>query len=150
MLGYTTVSDRNQDDRISDGEHLEQHSWQGRAVTRKGCRQASSKKTVNAENPRWKAMLGDDTVSTATEWPGKRLQGRGAKYGVHGYKSEQFIYKISKYGEDKTVVGMGAKEGVIDASVDVIAAATLRDYEATLDQKGIPHEWNAKDWDPKK
>jgi hypothetical protein len=32
--------------------------------------------------------------------------------------------------------------------VDVITPATLKDYEATLDAKGIPHEWNTEGWTP--
>ena len=67
-----------------------------------------------------------------------------------GYKSVQFIYKISKDGKDKAIADMGVKDGVIDTGVDVITAATLRDYEATLDKKGIPHEWNTTGWEPKK
>ena len=67
-----------------------------------------------------------------------------------GYKSVQFIYKISKEGKDKAIADMGVKDGVIDTGVDVITAATLKDYEAALDKKGIPHEWTARDWEPKK
>jgi hypothetical protein len=43
---------------------------------------------------------------------------------------------------------MGAVYGIIDTGVDVITAATLKDYEATLDAKGIPHEWNTEGWTP--
>ena len=61
-----------------------------------------------------------------------------------GYKSVQIIYKMSKDGKDKAIADMGVKDGVIDTGVDVITAATLKDYEAALDKKGIPHEWNTK------
>lgn len=67
-----------------------------------------------------------------------------------GYKSVQLIYKMSRDGKDKAIADMGVKDGVIDTGVDVITAATLKGYEATLDQKGIPHEWTAKGWEPRK
>ena len=67
-----------------------------------------------------------------------------------GYKSVQFIFKISKYGKDQAVVDMGVKDSIIDTGVDVITAATLKDYEAALDKKGIPHEWNTRGWEQKK
>ena len=67
-----------------------------------------------------------------------------------GYKSVLIIYKMSKDGTNKALADMGVKDGVIDTSVDVITAATLRDYETILDQKGIPHEWTAKGWEPRK
>jgi ribose transport system substrate-binding protein len=67
-----------------------------------------------------------------------------------GYKSVQLIYKMSRDGKDKAIADMGVKDGVIDTGVDVITAATLRDYEATLDKKGIPREWNTKGWEPKR
>ncbi|MBS1245420.1 MAG: putative transporter substrate binding protein, partial [Chloroflexi bacterium] len=66
-----------------------------------------------------------------------------------GYKSVQLMYKMSMEGKDKAITDMGVKDGVIDTGVDVITAATLKDYEATLDKKGIPHEWNTKGWEPK-
>ncbi len=66
-----------------------------------------------------------------------------------GYKSVQLIYKMSRDGKNKAMADMGVKDGVIDTGVDVITAATLKDYEAALDKKGIPHEWTAKDWEPK-
>jgi len=66
-----------------------------------------------------------------------------------GYKSVQLIYKISKDGKDKAFADMGVKDGIIDTGVDVVTAATLKDYEATLDKKGIPHEWTTKGWEPK-
>jgi len=67
-----------------------------------------------------------------------------------GYKSVLFIYKISKEGKDKAIADMSVKDGVIDTGVDVITAATLKGYEAALDQKAIPHEWTAKGWEPRK
>jgi len=67
-----------------------------------------------------------------------------------GYKSVQLIYKISKDGQDKAMADMGVKGGVIDTGVDVITAASLKDYEATLNKKGIPHDWNTQGWEPKK
>ena len=67
-----------------------------------------------------------------------------------GYKSVQLIFKISKDGKDKAIADMGVKDGVIDTGVDVITAATLKDYEVALDKKGIPHEWDTRGWEPKK
>jgi len=67
-----------------------------------------------------------------------------------GYKSVQLIYKMSRDGKDMAIADMGVKAGVIDTGVDVITAATLRDYEATLDKKGIPREWNTTGWEPKR
>ncbi len=67
-----------------------------------------------------------------------------------GYKSVQLIYKMFKDGKDKAIADMSVKDGVIDTGVDVITAATLKDYEATLDKKGIPHEWNTLGWQPQK
>jgi ribose transport system substrate-binding protein len=66
-----------------------------------------------------------------------------------GSKSVQLIYKIWKDGKDKAMADMGVKAGIIDTGVDVVTAATLKDYEATLDKKGIPHEWNTQGWTPK-
>ncbi len=65
-----------------------------------------------------------------------------------GYKSVMLIYKIALEGKDKAMSEMGVVDGVIDTGVDVITPATLKDYEATLDQKGIPHDWNTQGWNP--
>ncbi|MCS6844154.1 MAG: sugar-binding protein [Caldilineales bacterium] len=65
-----------------------------------------------------------------------------------GYKSVQIIYKIWKDGKEKAFAEMGVKNGVIDTGVDVITAANLKDYEASLDKKGIPHEWTTEGWEP--
>jgi len=43
---------------------------------------------------------------------------------------------------------MGVVDGIIDTGVDVITPSTLKDYEAGLDAKGIPHEWDTKGWEP--
>lgn len=66
-----------------------------------------------------------------------------------GYKSVTLIYKIALEGKDKAIADMGVKDGVIDTGVDVITAATLKEYEAGLDAKNIPHEWNTEGWSPK-
>jgi len=65
-----------------------------------------------------------------------------------GYKSVQIIKLMAEKGVDAALKEMGAVNGVIDTGVDVITAATLKDYEATLDKKGIPHEWNTQGWTP--
>jgi ribose transport system substrate-binding protein len=65
-----------------------------------------------------------------------------------GYKSVEIIKLMAEKGADAALSEMGAVDGVIDTGVDVITAATLKDYEATLDAKGIPHEWNTEGWEP--
>ena len=65
-----------------------------------------------------------------------------------GYKSVQLIYLLSTEGKDAAMSEMGVAEGIIDTGVDVITAATLKEYEAGLDAKGIPHEWNTEGWEP--
>ena len=65
-----------------------------------------------------------------------------------GYKSVQIIRLMAKEGVDVALKGMAAEDGIIDTGVDVITAASLLGYEATLDSKGIPHEWDTEGWDP--
>ncbi len=65
-----------------------------------------------------------------------------------GYKSVEIIKLMAEKGTDAALSEMGAVDGVIDTGVDVITAATLKDYEAGLDAKGIPHEWNTEGWEP--
>ncbi|MBC7227414.1 MAG: sugar-binding protein, partial [Thermoflexales bacterium] len=65
-----------------------------------------------------------------------------------GYKSVQLIYLIATKGKDAAFAEMGVKDGVIDTGVDVITAQNLKDYEASLDARGIPHEWTTKGWEP--
>jgi ribose transport system substrate-binding protein len=64
-----------------------------------------------------------------------------------GYKSVEIIKLMAEKGVDAALSEMGAVDGIIDTGVDVITAATLKDYEATLDSKGIPHEWGTEDWE---
>ena len=65
-----------------------------------------------------------------------------------GYKSVQIIKLMAEKGVDAALSEMGAVDGVIDTGVDIITPATLKDYEAGLDAKGIPHEWNTEGWEP--
>jgi len=67
-----------------------------------------------------------------------------------GYKSVQIIKLMAEKGVEAALKEMGAVNGVIDTGVDVITAATLKDYEAMLDKKGIPHEWTTEGWEPPK
>ena len=67
-----------------------------------------------------------------------------------GYKSVELIYRMATEGEEAAMEAMGVVDGVIDTGVDVITAATLKDYEASLDAKGIPHEWTTEGWEPPK
>lgn len=65
-----------------------------------------------------------------------------------GYKSVQMIYKIATEGKDAAFSEMGVKAGVIDTGLDVVSASNLKDYEASLNQKGIPHDWTTQGWTP--
>jgi ribose transport system substrate-binding protein len=65
-----------------------------------------------------------------------------------GYKSVQLIYLIAAKGEDAAMSEMGVVDGIIDTGVDIITQANLQEYEAGLDAKGIPHEWNTEGWEP--
>ena len=65
-----------------------------------------------------------------------------------GYKSVQILKLMAEKGVEAALSEMGAVEGIIDTGVDVVTAATLKDYEATLDKKGIPHEWTTEGWEP--
>jgi ribose transport system substrate-binding protein len=64
-----------------------------------------------------------------------------------GYKSVELILRMAVDGVDAAMEAMGVVDGIIDTGVDVITAATLKDYEAGLDAKGIPHEWNTEGWE---
>jgi ribose transport system substrate-binding protein len=64
-----------------------------------------------------------------------------------GYKSVEIIKLMAEKGVDAALSEMGAVDGIIDTGVDVITAATLKDYEAMLDSKGIPHEWDTEGWE---
>jgi len=46
-----------------------------------------------------------------------------------GYKSVQIIKLMAEKGKDAALTEMGAVDGIIDTGVDVITAATLKDYE---------------------
>jgi len=65
-----------------------------------------------------------------------------------GYKSVQIHKLMVEKGVEAALKEMGAVNKVIDTGVDVITAATLKDYEAMLDKKGIPHEWTTEGWTP--
>jgi ribose transport system substrate-binding protein len=65
-----------------------------------------------------------------------------------GYKSVQLIYLIATEGEDAAMAEMGVVDGIIDTGVDIITQAILQEYEAGLDAKSIPHEWDTQGWEP--
>ena len=65
-----------------------------------------------------------------------------------GYQSVQIIKRMAEQGVPAALAEMGAVNGIIDTGVDIITAATLREYEAALDVKGIPHEWTTQGWTP--
>ncbi len=58
-----------------------------------------------------------------------------------GYKSVQMIKLMAEKGPSAALGIMGAVAGVIDTGVDVVTADNLKEYQAALDAKGIPHEW---------
>ena len=60
----------------------------------------------------------------------------------------QIIKLMAEKGVGPALQEMGATRGVIDTGVDVITSASLKDYEAALDRKGIPHEWSTAGWQP--
>jgi ribose transport system substrate-binding protein len=64
-----------------------------------------------------------------------------------GYKSVELILHLATQDEETAMEAMGVVDGVIDTGVDVITAANLKDYEATLDERGIPHEWDTEGWE---
>lgn len=67
-----------------------------------------------------------------------------------GYKSVQLVYLVFSKGQEAAFSEMGVKDGIINTGVDVITQANLKNYEAKLDGRGIPHKWSTKDWWPDK
>lgn len=66
-----------------------------------------------------------------------------------GYKSVELIHTMfTTKDPQKAIADMNAVNGVIDTGVDVITQVNLQEYEAGLDQKGIPHEWDTAGWQP--
>ena len=64
-----------------------------------------------------------------------------------GYRSVEVIKMMAQYGVDQALEHFGAVDGIIDTGVDVVTAGNLADYEASLDEKGIPHEWSTEGWE---
>jgi len=58
-----------------------------------------------------------------------------------GYQSVQLLKLMAEKGARAALVEMDAVNRIIDTGVDVVTAANLKEYEAALDAKGIPHEW---------
>lgn len=65
-----------------------------------------------------------------------------------GYKSIQMIDLMVRKGIEAALEELGAANGNINTGVDVVTAANLRDYEAQLDARRIPHEWSTAGWKP--
>lgn len=65
-----------------------------------------------------------------------------------GYKSVQILDLMVRQGVQPALAELGAVNGKIDTGVDVVTAANLRDYEAQLDARRIPHEWSTAGWKP--
>lgn len=65
-----------------------------------------------------------------------------------GYNSVQIIDLIRRKGQTAALAELGAVDGVIGTGVDVVTAENLREYEAQLDARHIPHEWTTNGWTP--
>jgi len=65
-----------------------------------------------------------------------------------GYESVEIIKRMAEEGVGPALREMGATNGVIDTGVDVVTPATLKAYEASLDARGIPHDWSTAGWQP--
>jgi ribose transport system substrate-binding protein len=65
-----------------------------------------------------------------------------------GYKSVQALDLMVRKGVQPALTELGATNGKINMGVDVVTATSLRDYEAQLDARRIPHEWNTAGWKP--
>ena len=65
-----------------------------------------------------------------------------------GYRSVEVIKAMAQYGVDYALEQFGAVDGVIDTGVDVVTPGNLKEYEASLDAKGIPHDWTTEGWEP--
>jgi len=65
-----------------------------------------------------------------------------------GYKSVQIIKLMVEKGVQPALDEMAAVNNIITTGVDVVTAANLREYEAALDARGIPHEWTTRGWTP--
>jgi ribose transport system substrate-binding protein len=64
-----------------------------------------------------------------------------------GYQSVMMIYNMSVNGVETAMTDAGVVDGVLDTGVDVITAANLVDYAASLDEKNIPYEWDLEGWE---
>jgi len=64
-----------------------------------------------------------------------------------GYQSVMMIYNMSTTDVETAMAEAGVVDGVLDTGVDVITAANLVDYAASLDERGIPYEWSLDGWE---
>jgi ribose transport system substrate-binding protein len=65
-----------------------------------------------------------------------------------GFESVRMLKLMSEKGVEAALDEMGAVNGTINTGVDVVTAARLKEYEASLDTRGIPHEWTTNGWEP--
>lgn len=65
-----------------------------------------------------------------------------------GYQSVLMIYNMAMYGVDNALEMAGVVDGILDTGVDVITAANLSEYAASLDKRGIPYSWDLAGWSP--
>jgi len=64
-----------------------------------------------------------------------------------GYRSVEVIKMMAQMGVEEALAEAGAVDGIIDTGVDVVTPGNLKEYEAGLDAKGIPHEWTTEGWE---
>src|SRR5690554_2697432 len=64
-----------------------------------------------------------------------------------GYKSVMMLYNMAVNGVEAALEEAGVVDGVLDTGVDVITAANLADYAASLEERGIPYDWDLEDWE---
>jgi ribose transport system substrate-binding protein len=65
-----------------------------------------------------------------------------------GYKSVELIYRMAMEGAEPAMTAMGVVNGIIDTGVDVVTAQNLKDFEASIRERGIPIDWSTEGWDP--
>jgi ribose transport system substrate-binding protein len=63
-----------------------------------------------------------------------------------GYQSVLLIYNIATLGLEEALDQAGATDAFIDTGVDIVTAANLLDYTASLDERNIPYDWDVEDW----
>ena len=63
-----------------------------------------------------------------------------------GYQSVLMIYNMATYGIENALESAGVVDGILDTGVDVITAANLAEYATSLEERGIPYDWDLVGW----